>query len=48
VVKVSDYVIDMGPEGGNAGGQLVGSGTPEQIARLKGSETGRFLKKELR
>jgi excinuclease ABC subunit A len=48
VVKVSDYVIDMGPEGGNAGGQLVGSGTPEQIAKLKGSETGRFLKKELR
>ena len=48
VVKVSDYVIDMGPEGGNAGGKLVGSGTPEQIAQLKGSETGRFLKKELR
>jgi excinuclease ABC subunit A len=48
VVKVSDYVIDMGPEGGNAGGQLVGSGTPERIAELKGSETGRFLKNELR
>ena len=47
VIKVSDYVIDMGPEGGNAGGQLMASGTPEQIAKVKGSHTGRFLKKEL-
>ncbi len=48
VIKVSDYVIDMGPEGGNAGGTLIGQGTPEQIAKLKGSHTGRFLIKELR
>jgi excinuclease ABC subunit A len=48
VVKVSDYVIDMGPEGGNAGGQLVASGTPEEICKVKGSETGRFLKKEMK
>ncbi len=47
VVKVSDYVIDMGPEGGNAGGRLVASGTPEEICQVKGSETGRFLKKEM-
>ncbi len=47
VVKVSDYVIDMGPEGGNAGGKLVASGTPEDICKVKGSETGRFLKKEM-
>jgi excinuclease ABC subunit A len=47
VVKVSDYVIDMGPEGGNAGGKLVAAGTPEEICKVKGSETGRFLKKEM-
>jgi len=47
VVKVSDYVIDMGPEGGNAGGKLVASGTPEEICKVKGSDTGRFLKKEM-
>lgn len=46
VIKVSDYVIDMGPEGGNAGGQLLISGTPEQVAKSKNSHTGRFLKKE--
>jgi excinuclease ABC subunit A len=48
VIKVSDYVIDMGPEGGNAGGTLIGSGTPEDIAKVKGSHTGRFLKTELK
>ncbi|MBN9484894.1 MAG: excinuclease ABC subunit UvrA [Bacteroidetes bacterium] len=47
VVKVADYVIDMGPEGGNGGGQLVGAGTPEVIAKIKESHTGRFLKEEL-
>lgn len=47
VIKVSDYLIDMGPEGGNAGGTLIGQGTPEQIAKVKGSHTGRFLAKEL-
>ena len=47
VIKVADYIIDMGPEGGNAGGQLLASGTPEQIAKEKNSHTGRFLKKEL-
>ena len=47
VVKVSDYVIDIGAEGGNKGGTVVGCGTPEQIAKLKGSHTGKFLKLEL-
>ena len=47
VIKVADYLIDMGPEGGNAGGQLLASGTPEEIAKEKNSHTGRFLKKEL-
>lgn len=47
VVKVADYVIDMGPEGGNGGGTLVASGTPEDVAAKKESITGVFLKQEL-
>jgi excinuclease ABC subunit A len=47
VVKVADYVIDMGPEGGGGGGKLVGAGTPEDIAAIKESHTGQFLKEEL-
>ncbi|MCD6063558.1 MAG: excinuclease subunit [Flavipsychrobacter sp.] len=47
VVKVADYVIDMGPEGGNGGGKLVASGTPEDVAAKKESITGIFLKHEL-
>ncbi len=48
MIKVADYIIDMGPEGGKGGGRLVASGTPEQIARQKESQTGRFLKEELK
>jgi excinuclease ABC subunit A len=48
VVKVSDYVIDMGPEGGNKGGMVVAEGTPEKVAKVKGSYTGYFLNKELK
>lgn len=48
VVKVADYVIDMGPEGGAGGGTVVGSGTPEDIAAIKESYTGIFLKEELK
>jgi excinuclease ABC subunit A len=44
VIKSADHVIDLGPEGGDAGGAIVAQGTPEQIARAKGSFTGRFLK----
>lgn len=48
VIKVADYVIDMGPEGGKGGGTVVGTGTPEQIAKIKESHTGRFLIEELK
>lgn len=48
VIKVSDYIIDLGPEGGEAGGFIVGSGTPEQIAAIKESYTGKYLKEELK
>ena len=47
VIKTADYVIDMGPEGGDGGGQLVACGTPEDIARVPGSYTGQYLKKVL-
>jgi len=44
VIKTADWVIDLGPEGGDGGGQIVATGTPEQIAATKGSFTGEFLK----
>ena len=44
VIKTADWVIDLGPEGGDGGGQIVAAGTPEQIAATKGSYTGQFLK----
>ena len=44
VIKTADWVIDLGPEGGDGGGRLVAEGTPEQVAKVKGSYTGRFLK----
>ena len=44
VMKSADWIIDMGPEGGDKGGQMVGAGTPEQIAKLKESYTGKYLK----
>jgi excinuclease ABC subunit A len=43
VVRCADYVIDLGPEGGAGGGELVASGTPEQVAKVKRSHTGVFL-----
>ncbi len=48
VIKTADHVIDLGPEGGHAGGELVATGTPEQIASCKASHTGRFLQPHLR
>ncbi|SEJ21247.1 Excinuclease ABC subunit A [Dyadobacter koreensis] len=48
VVKVSDYVIDLGPEGGALGGKIIGEGTPEKVSKVKGSYTGFFLKEELK
>jgi excinuclease ABC subunit A len=47
VIKVSDYVIDLGPEGGNKGGYIIAEGTPEKVAKVKGSYTGKFLAAEL-
>ncbi|MCP2620355.1 excinuclease ABC subunit UvrA, partial [Candidatus Aminicenantes bacterium AC-334-K16] len=47
VIKSCDYIIDLGPEGGEAGGYVVASGTPEQVARVETSPTGRLLKKIL-
>ena len=47
VIKVADYIIDIGPEGGSGGGQVIAKGTPEQIAKSKVSHTGRFLAKIL-
>ncbi len=47
VIKTVDWVIDLGPEGGDAGGQVVAAGPPEQIARAQGSHTGRFLARAL-
>jgi excinuclease ABC subunit A len=44
LVKAADWVIDLGPEGGAAGGQLVAEGTPEQVAQVAGSYTGQFLR----
>ena len=48
VIKTADHVIDLGPEGGHAGGEVVVTGTPEEIAACKRSHTGRFLKTHLR
>jgi predicted nucleotidyltransferase len=47
VIKTADHVIDLGPEGGHAGGRVVATGTPEEIAAAKSSHTGRFLKAHL-
>jgi excinuclease ABC subunit A len=48
VIKTADHVIDLGPEGGHGGGEVVATGTPEQIAECKASHTGRFLKAHLK
>jgi excinuclease ABC subunit A len=48
MIKVSDHVIDLGPEGGNLGGYIVAEGTPEQVSKAKNSYTARFLKEELK
>ncbi len=47
VIKLADYIIDIGPEGGKHGGQIIAKGTPEEVARSKKSLTARFLKREL-
>jgi excinuclease ABC subunit A len=47
VIKVADHVVDLGPEGGDGGGQILFQGTPEGLAKVKDSHTGKFLKHEL-
>ena len=48
VIKCSDWIIDLGPEGGSGGGEIVAEGSPEQVARSKSSYTGKYLKKILK
>jgi len=43
VIKTADWVVDLGPEGGSGGGQIIATGTPEEVAKMKGSYTGQFL-----
>ena len=47
MIKVADYIIDLGPEGGDKGGEIIAKGTPEQVAKIKESYTGKYLKKIL-
>jgi excinuclease ABC subunit A len=48
VIKSADWIIDLGPEGGDKGGEIIFSGTPENLVKCKKSHTGKFLKKELK
>jgi excinuclease ABC subunit A len=47
VIKTADWIVDLGPEGGNGGGEIVAAGTPEDVAKVKRSYTGRYLKPTL-
>ena len=44
VIKTADYIVDLGPEGGDGDGKIIASGSPEEVARVKGSYTGKYLK----
>jgi excinuclease ABC subunit A len=48
VLKSSDYLIDIGPEGGDRGGKIIAKGTPEEVAKTEGSYTGEYLQKYLK
>src|SRR5690606_28876212 len=43
VIKTADWIVDLGPEGGGGGGRIIATGTPEAVAKTKGSHTGRYL-----
>ena len=45
VIKTCDYIIDLGPEGGDKGGKIIATGTPKEVSKVEGSYTGMFLKK---
>ena len=47
VIKTADWIVDLGPEGGSGGGEIIATGTPEQVAKIKKSYTGRFLQDSL-
>ena len=47
VIKCADHIVDLGPEGGDGGGKIIATGTPEEVAKIKGSYTGEFLKRIL-
>ena len=47
MIKVADYIIDLGPEGGDKGGLIIALGTPEEVAKVANSYTGQYLKKVL-
>jgi len=47
VIKTADFIVDLGPEGGDGGGRILGTGTPEDIAALAGSHTGHYLALQL-
>ena len=44
VIKTADYIIDLGPKGGDGGRRIIAKGSPEQVAKVKGSYTGKYLK----
>jgi excinuclease ABC subunit A len=48
MIKTADYIIDLGPEGGDGGGQIVCCGTPEEVAKCEGSYTGKYLAEKLK
>ena len=48
MIKTADYIIDLGPEGGDKGGTIVATGTPEEVAKCKKSYTGQYLKRILK
>jgi excinuclease ABC subunit A len=48
VVKMADYIVDLGPEGGKGGGKIIAKGTPEEVVKVKGSHTAKYLKSELK
>ena len=47
VIKTADWIVDLGPEGGDGGGKIIAEGTPEQVAKIKSSHTGRYIKGKL-
>jgi excinuclease ABC subunit A len=48
VIKMADYIIDLGPEGGDGGGEVIAEGSPEDIVKVKGSYTAKYLKEKLK